>query len=61
MCLGALTKVLTKLAFRHPDLDFNNAVDNLPDDADLSGIEERIEPVTSRIRGIERVEGQRRD
>nr|XP_020182875.1 translation initiation factor IF-2-like [Aegilops tauschii subsp. strangulata] len=27
MCLGAMTKVLTKLAFRYPDLDFNDAVD----------------------------------
>ena len=61
ICLGAMTKVLTKLAFRYPDLDFNDAMDSLPDDADLSGIEERIKPVTSRIRGIERVEGERRD
>nr|XP_020185134.1 uncharacterized protein LOC109770834 [Aegilops tauschii subsp. strangulata] len=61
MCLGAMTKVLTKLAFWYPGLDFNDAVDSLPDDADLSGIEERIEPVTSCISGIERVEGQRRD
>nr|XP_040249570.1 nucleolar and coiled-body phosphoprotein 1-like [Aegilops tauschii subsp. strangulata] len=61
MCLGAMTKVLTKLAFRYPGIDFNDAVDSLPDDAVLSGIEERIKPVTSHISGIERVEGQRRD
>nr|XP_040253716.1 myosin heavy chain, embryonic smooth muscle isoform-like [Aegilops tauschii subsp. strangulata] len=61
ICRGAMTKVLTKLAFWNPDLDFDAALDSLPGDADLSGIEERIEPVISRFGGILRVEGQRRE
>nr|XP_020173330.1 uncharacterized protein LOC109758880 [Aegilops tauschii subsp. strangulata] len=61
ICQGAMTKVLTKLAFWNPDLDFDAGLNNLPGDADLSGIKERIEPVISRIGGIQRVEGQRRD
>ena len=61
LCQGTLTKVITKVAYWNPDLDFNAGLDILPGDADLSGIKERIKPVISRIGGIRRVEGQRRD
>ena len=61
ICQGAMTKVLTKLAFWNPDLDFDAALDSLSGDANLLGIEERIEPIISRIGGIQRLEGQRRD
>ena len=56
-----MTKVLTKLAHSYPDLDFDAALESLPEDADLAMLEERIKPITSRIYGIQRVEGQRRD
>ena len=61
LCQGAMTKVLTKLAYWNPDLDFDAVLDSLPGDADLSGVKERIEPIISRVGEIQRLEGQRRD
>ena len=58
---GALTKVLTKVAFWNPSVDFANALESLPEDADLTALEERIEPIISCVDGVKRVEGQRRD
>ena len=56
-----MTKVLTKLAYWNPNLDFDAVLDSLPEDADLMVLEERIEPIISRVGGIQRVEGQRQD
>ena len=56
-----MTKVLTKLAYWNPNLYFDAALDSLSGDANLSGIKERIEPITSRVGEIQRIEGQRRD
>ena len=61
LCRGALTKVLTKVAYWNPNLDFDAALESLPEDADLATLEERIKPIISRIDGIQRVEGLRRD
>ena len=60
-CQGAMTKVLTKVAHWYPDLDFDAALESLPEDADLTTLEERIRPIISRIDGIQRVEGLCRD
>ena len=56
-----MTKVLTKVAYWNPNLDFDAALESLPKDADLTELEERIEPIISRIAGVQRVEGQCRD
>ena len=56
-----MTKVLTKVAHWNPNLDFDAALESLPEDADLATLEEHIEPIISRIDGIQRVEGLRRD
>ena len=56
-----MTKVLTKMAYWNPDLDFDAAMDSLPDGIDLTVLKERIKPVISSIDEIKRVEGQRRD
>ena len=56
-----MTKVLTKVAYWNPDLDFDAALESLPEDADLAMLEERIKPIISRIDEIQRVEGLRRD
>ena len=56
-----MTKVLTKLAYWNPNLDCDAMLDSLLEDADLMVLEERIEPIISRIGGIQRVEGQHRD
>ena len=58
---GAMTKVLAKIAHWHPDLDFEAVLKSLPEDADIAALKERIKPIISRIDGIQRVEGQRRD
>ena len=56
-----MTKVLTKLAYWYPDLDFDAALESLPEDADIAALKERIKPIISRIDGIQRVEGLPRD
>ena len=56
-----MTKVLTKMAYWNPALDFEAAMDSLPEDANLTELKERIKPVISCIGEIKRVEGQRRD
>ena len=61
LCRGAMTKVLTKVAYWNPDLDFDAALESLPEGADLTVLKERIMPIISYIDRIERVEGQRRD
>jgi len=43
----------------HPRL--HAALESLPEDADLTALEERIEPIISRADGVQRIEGQRRD
>ena len=61
LCRGAMTKVLTKVVHWNPNLNFDAAMASLPKDADLAVLKERIKPIISRIDGIQRVEGQRRD
>ena len=61
LCRGALTKVLTKVVFWNPNVDFANALESLSEGMDLAALEERIEPVISCVDGVKRVEGQRRD
>lgn len=58
---GALTKVLTKVAFWNPCVDFANALKSLPEDGDLMALEERIEPIMSCVDRVKRVEDQRQD
>ena len=57
LCQGAMTKV----AYWYPDLDFDARLESLPEGVDLAQLRERIKPITSRVGGILRVEGQRRD
>ena len=61
LCQGAMTKVLTKVAYWYPDLDFDAALESLSEDADLATLEERIKPIISHVDGVRRIEGQRRD
>ena len=57
LCRGAMTKVLTKVSYWNPDLDFDAALESLPEGVDLATVEERIKPIISRVGGIQRVEG----
>ena len=61
LCRGALTKILTKVAYWNPTLDFDAVLESLPEDVDLVTLEERIEPIISHVDRIEKVESQRRD
>ena len=61
LCRGVMTKVLTKMAYWNPNIDFDAALESLPEDVDLATLEEHIKPIISRIGGIERIEGQHRD
>ena len=56
-----MTKVLTKMAYWNPNLDFDAALDSLPAGVDLAALKERIEHIISRIGEIERMEGQRQN
>ena len=56
-----MTKVLTKVAHWNPNLDFDAVLESLPEDADLTALEERIKPIISCVDGVKRVEGQRQD
>ena len=49
------------MAYWNPDLDFPAALESLPEGAYLTVLKERIKLIISRIDGIQRVEGQRRD
>ena len=60
-CRDALTKVLTKVAFWNPTVNFANTLESLPEEADLALLKERIKPIINCIDGVERVEGQHRD
>ena len=51
-----MTKVLTKMAYWNPDLDFGAAMDSLPEGTDLTVLKECIKPVISSIDEIKRVE-----
>ena len=44
LCQGTMTKVLTKVAHWYPDLDFDTALESLPEDADIAALKERINP-----------------
>ena len=57
LCRGTMTKVLTKVAYWNPNLDFDVVLESLPEDADIAALKERIKPIIRRIDGIQRVEG----
>nr|XP_020173584.1 uncharacterized protein LOC109759167 [Aegilops tauschii subsp. strangulata] len=58
---GALTKVLTKVAFWNPTVNFANTLESLPEEANLAVLKERIKPIIDCVDGVERVESQRGD
>ena len=61
LCRGILTKVLTKVAYWNPNIDFDAALESLSEGVELAALEERIKPIISRVDGVWRTEGQRRD
>ena len=61
LCRRVVTKVLTKMVYWNPYLDFTAAMKSLPDGADLTVLKERIKPITNGTDEIKRVEGHYRD
>ena len=61
LCQGTLTKVLTKVAFLNPIVDFADALESLLEGTNLASLEERIEPIIKCVDRVKRVEGQHRD
>jgi len=61
LCRGALTKVLTKVAYWNPNVNFVDKLESMLEDVYLAALEERIEPIIIHVDGVRRVEGQRRD
>ena len=61
LCRGSMTKVLAKVMHWNPDLDFEAALESLPEDADIAALKDRIRPIIRRIDRIQRVDCQRRD
>ena len=53
--------MLTKVAFWNPSVNFANALESLPEDADHTALEERIKPIISCVDEVKRVECQRQD
>ena len=61
ICAGALQKVLMKVAFRNPGLNFTNVLKSLPLDADVEALKALVAPIVDKVSGIKRVEGDRVD
>src|SRR3954468_18519745 len=61
ICVGALQKVLVKVAFRNPGLNLTNVLKTLPPDADLEALKALVAPIVDKVSGIKRVEGDRVD
>ena len=61
LCRGTITRVLTKIAYWHPDLDFGAVLKSLPEGVGTVALNERVQPILSRINKIKRVEGHRQD
>ena len=61
ICVGALQKVLVKVAFRNPGLNLTNIIKTLPPDADLEALKTLVAPIVDKVSGIKRIEGDRID
>ncbi|KAE8811969.1 hypothetical protein D1007_11197 [Hordeum vulgare] len=59
LCQNILLKVLTKLAYRNPNL--NLSMVRLPKDVDPKPFKDKVIPIVDRIDKVKRVQGPRRD
>ena len=50
-----------KVAYWNPNIDLDAALESLPEGVELAALEEHIKPIISRVDGVRRIEGQRRD
>ena len=61
LCQEVLQKLLMKVAYRNPGVDFSNIFKGLPKNADVKALEELVAPIVDRVGQVKRVEGDRRD
>ena len=61
ICAGALQKVLMKVAFCNPGLNFTNVLKSLPPNADLEALKALVAPIVDKVSEIKRVEGDHVD
>ena len=61
ICVEVLQKVLMKVAFRNPGLNFTNVLRSLLPDADLDALKALVAPIVDKVSEIKRVEGGRAD
>ena len=61
ICARVLEKVLVKVAFRNPGLNFTNVLKKLPADADLNALKALVAPIVDKVNEVKRVDGGRVD
>lgn len=61
LCRAVFLKVLTKVAYMNPGINFSNVFERLPQDADLAALEALVMPIVDKVGQVKRIEGQRRD
>ena len=61
ICARVLEKVLVKVAFRNPGLNFTNVLKKLPADANLEALKALVAPIVDKVNEVRRVDGERVD
>jgi hypothetical protein len=61
LCRGVLQRLLVKIAYRNPSIDFTNIFKSLPKGYDTGPLEALVAPIVDRVDKIQRVEGQHRN
>jgi hypothetical protein len=61
LCQGVLQRLLVKIAYRNPGVDFTKIFKRLPKGFDPAPLEALVAPVVDRVNQIQRVESEHRD
>ena len=61
LCTGVVERVLTKIVYRNPGLNLENALRTLPPDADQEALKALVVPIMAKVGKINRVDGDRAD
>jgi chromosome segregation ATPase len=61
LCQGVLRRLLVKIAYRNPGVDFTNIFKKLPKGYDTTPLEALVAPIVDRVGQVQRVEGEYRD
>jgi hypothetical protein len=61
LCRGVLQRLLVKIAYRNPGVDFTNIFKKLPKEYDPAPLEALVAPIVERVDDIQRVEGEHRN